>query len=194
MTDASPTDRPGPVAGNREPGVDPPGVDPPEVDPPDESSFTDEADLAAAVVEAEAVIEAEVEDFRALAQRVQADFENYRKRVQREQTALVERANETLISQMLPVLDNFELSLAAVDDEKVRKGMELVHAELVAVLERNGLERVVPDGALFDPTEHEAVMHDEGDGEAELVVAETMRCGYRLRGKLLRPAMVRVTR
>ena len=78
--------------------------------------------------------------------------------------------------------------------ETVRKGMELVYAELFAVLERNGLERVVPDGEVFDPNEHDAVMHDEGDGDAELVVAQTMRCGYRLKGKLLRPAMVRVTR
>ncbi len=138
--------------------------------------------------------EEEVEDFRDLAQRVQADFENYRKRVGREQTLLVERANEALIIQVLPVLDNFELSLAAEMPETVRKGMELVYAELFAVLERNGLERVVPDGEVFDPNEHDAVMHDEGDGDAELVVAQTMRCGYRLKGKLLRPAMVRVTR
>lgn len=138
--------------------------------------------------------EEEAADFRDLAQRVQADFENYRKRTNREQTLLVERANEALIVQVLPVLDNFELSLAAEMPETVRKGMELVYAELFAVLERNGLERVIPDGEAFDPTEHDAVMHDEGDGEAELVVAQTMRCGYRLKGKLLRPAMVRVTR
>jgi molecular chaperone GrpE len=138
--------------------------------------------------------EKKVEDFRDLAQRVQADFENYRKRVGREQTLLVERANEALIIQVLPVLDNFELSLAAEMPETVRKGMELVYAELFSVLERNGLERVVPDGEVFDPNEHDAIMHDDGGGDAELVVAQTMRCGYRLKGKLLRPAMVRVTR
>ncbi len=165
---------------------------------PDGVSGPTESDPSLALGEEEAPLlvpqEEEVEDFRDLAQRVQADFENYRKRVGREQTLLVERANETLIIQVLPVLDNFELSLAAEMPETVRKGMELVYAELFAVLERNGLERVVPDGEVFDPNEHDAVMHDDGDGDAELVVAQTMRCGYRLKGKLLRPAMVRVTR
>ena len=164
---------------------------------PDGMSGPTESDPSLALGEEAPLLEPQekkVEDFRDLAQRVQADFENYRKRVGREQTLLVERANEALIIQVLPVLDNFELSLAAEMPETVRKGMELVYAELFAVLERNGLERVVPDGEVFDPNEHDAVMHDEGDGDAELVVAQTMRCGYRLKGKLLRPAMVRVTR
>ena len=164
---------------------------------PDGVSGPTESDPSLALGEEAPLLEPQekkVEDFRDLAQRVQADFENYRKRVGREQTLLVERANEALIIQVLPVLDNFELSLAAEMPETVRKGMELVYAELFAVLERNGLERVVPDGEVFDPNEHDAVMHDEGDGDAELVVAQTMRCGYRLKGKLLRPAMVRVTR
>ena len=168
-------------------GVDPDGVSGPTEADPSLALGEEEAPLVDPQGE-------EVEDFRDLAQRVQADFENYRKRVGREQTLLVERANEALIIQVLPVLDNFELSLAAEMPETVRKGMELVYAELFAVLERNGLERVVPDGEVFDPNEHDAVMHDEGDGDAELVVAQTMRCGYRLKGKLLRPAMVRVTR
>src|SRR5262249_60826607 len=74
---------------------------------------------------------------RALAQRVQADFENYRKRVLREQTALAERAAESLIEQLLPVLDNFELALLSLDgaDENVRKGVELAYADFRAVLE-----------------------------------------------------------
>ena len=169
-----------------------------DVDPDGALSGPTESDPSLALGGEEAPLlepeEEEVEDFRDLAQRVQADFENYRKRVGREQTLLVERANEALIIQVLPVLDNFELSLAAEMPETVRKGMELVYAELFAVLERNGLERVVPDGEVFDPNEHDAVMHDDGDGDAELVVAQTMRCGYRLKGKLLRPAMVRVTR
>lgn len=135
----------------------------------------------------------ERDELRALVQRVQADFENYRKRVLREQTALAERAAESLIEQLLPVLDNFELALLNLDeaDEKVRKGVELAYADFVAVLERAGLERIPTDGSPFDPEVHEAVLHDAGEGEPTVV--ETMRHGYRLKGKVLRPAMVRVT-
>ncbi len=79
-------------------------------------------------------------DLREAAQRVQADFENYRKRVLREQTAIVERAAEGLVEQLLPVLDSFELALGTLDElePKVRKGVELVYAELLGVLERAG--------------------------------------------------------
>lgn len=134
----------------------------------------------------------ERDEMRALAQRVQADFENYRKRVLREQTALAERAAEALIEQLLPVLDSFELALVSLDDadERVRKGVELAYADFLAVLERAGLERIETDGKPFDPAVHEAVLHDAGHGEP--VVVETMRTGYRLKGKVLRPAMVKV--
>ena len=137
----------------------------------------------------------EREELRGLAQRVQADFENYRKRVLREQTALAERASAHLVEQLLPVLDNFELALASLDDasDKLRKGVELVYADLVATLERAGLERIVTDGVPFDPNEHDAVLQEEG-GEGEPIVTETMRPGYRLKGKVLRPAMVKVAR
>src|SRR5262245_34568861 len=139
-------------------------------------------------------LEAEVAEFRALAQRVQADFENYRKRVLREQTAVVERATEGLVEDLLPVVDSFELALGTLDgaEEKVRKGVELVYAELLGVLEKDGLERIDTDGKPFDPNVHECVLQEDGDGEP--VVAETMRTGYRLKGRVLRPAMVKVTR
>ena len=128
--------------------------------------------------------------------RLQADFENYRKRVLREQTALVERATEGLLEQLLPVLDSFELAVHNLEagdvDEKVRKGIELAFAELVGVLERAGLERIDAHGAVFDPNQHEAVMQDEGDGEPH--VGDVLRTGWRLSGRVLRPAMVKVTR
>src|SRR5438128_3821257 len=128
--------------------------------------------------------------------RLQADFENYRKRVLREQTALVERATEALLEQLLPVLDSFELAVHNLEagdvDEKVRKGIELAFAELVGVLERAGLERIDAHGAVFDPNQHEAVMQDEGDGEPH--VGDVLRTGWRLSGRVLRPAMVKVTK
>jgi len=128
--------------------------------------------------------------------RVQADFENFRKRTLREQTERIERATEQLISQLLPVLDSFELALENAGDgpetEKLRKGVELVFTELVGTLEKGGLRRIEADGSPFDPTEHEAVMQIEGQIEGEPVVAETVRTGYRLKDRVLRPAMVKV--
>ncbi len=141
-------------------------------------------------------VRAERDELRALAQRVQADFENYRKRMLREQTEAIERAGERLVEQLLPVLDSFELALATLDDadEKVRKGVELVFAELVSVLERAGLERIDTDGTPFDPNVHEAVLEVAHDLHSEPVVVETLRAGYRYKGRVLRPAMVKVAR
>jgi molecular chaperone GrpE len=99
-----------------------------------------------------------------------------------------------LLEQLLPVLDSFDLALGAVEhaDDSVRKGVELVYAELLSVLEKAGLERIDPVGEPFDPTRQEAVMQEDGDGEP--VVSEVLRTGYARKGRLLRPAMVKVTR
>jgi len=159
-----------------------------------------EAMFAASEAAAEVIVDIEGlqrerDDLLDTSRRLQADFENYRKRVLREQTALVDRATEGLIEQLLPVLDSFELAVANLDDtvdEKVRKGIELAFAELNGVLERAGLERVKAAGALFDPKEHDAVLQDDGDGDPH--VAEVLRTGWKLKGRVLRPAMVKVTR
>jgi molecular chaperone GrpE len=165
-----------------------------------------EADLA--------TLQRERDEWLDTTRRLQADFENYRKRVMREQTALVERASERLLEQLLPVLDNFELALRSIDEdtsetemqaqptggeakpestsERFRKGVELVYADLVSVLEKSGLARIDALGAPFDPNEHEAVMQDEGDGEP--VVGQVLRTGWKLKGRVLRPSMVKVTR
>jgi molecular chaperone GrpE len=149
-----------------------------------------EADLSTDLV----ALNKERDELRGVAQRLQADFENYRKRMLREQTDTIARANEALVEQLLPVVDSFELALGQLDetDEKVRKGVELVYAELVNVLEKAGLERMDAAGVPFDPTVHEAVMQEGEDGEP--VVSETIRTGYRFRGRVLRPAMVKVAR
>lgn len=135
--------------------------------------------------------------------RAQADFENYRKRVMREQTALVGRATETLVEKLLPVLDAFELALLNADTSdsaKLQKGVELVYAELLGTLEQLGLERIDAQGAVFDPMLHEAVVQVEAaDGEqlsdnAEPVVVDVLRTGYRFGSRLLRAAMVKVAK
>jgi molecular chaperone GrpE len=141
-----------------------------------------------------ATLAKERDELRELAQRVQADFENYRKRMLRDQTDAIARANESLIEELLAVVDNFELALGQLDDadEQVRKGVELVFAGLVHVLDKAGLERIDSTGVPFDPNVHEAVMQEGDHGDP--VVADTVRTGYRLKGRVLRPAMVKVAR
>lgn len=166
-------------------------------DPSDDVEEELDEAAAAELVEADlAQIEGERAELMDMLRRIQADFENYRKRVQREQVTLVERANERLLEDLLPVLDSFDGALASfnsdADIEKVRNGVLGIHAQLVTVVQKNGLERIAAEGAPFDPNEHEAVMQDDGDGEPH--VAQIMRTGYRLKGRVLRPAMVSVTR
>jgi molecular chaperone GrpE len=143
-----------------------------------------------------ASLQRERDDLLDTTRRLQADFENYRKRVAREQSTSVERATAGLLEQLLPVLDSFELAVRNLEgsdvDDNVRKGIELVFAGLTAVMERAGLERIEANGAPFDPNEHEAVMQDEGDGEPH--VDDVLRTGWKLKGRVLRPAMVKVTR
>ncbi len=172
-----------------------------EADGPELASSGEDT-TEAAVSDAAATVEddldrllGERDDMRALAQQIQADFENYRKQAMRRETSIVERASEGLVEKLLPVLDSFEAAVAqlpADTDPGVRKGVELVFSQLVGVLENAGLERIDADGASFDPNEHEAVMHEDGDGEP--TVAATMRTGYRLKGRVVRPAMVKVTK
>jgi len=159
-----------------------------------------EAAVAAAELEADSArLQSERDELRDLAQRLQADFDNFRKRMLREQSALVERATERLLEDLLPVLDNFDSArehLPVDVDPAVRKGVELLFTELLSVLGQAGLERVDAVGTEFDPNVHEAVMREPVDGGAsadgEPVVSEVMRPGYRLSGRTLRPAMVKV--
>ena len=131
-------------------------------------------------------------------QRLKAEFENYRKRVLREQTQAVELASQGLVVRLLEVLDEFELALIAADQqpelEKFLRGVEMVYGKLMDILGQEGLERISAQGAAFDPAEHEALLqsHDEADGEA--FVADVLRTGYRLRGRVVRPAGVKVGR
>lgn len=128
--------------------------------------------------------EKERDEFREQYQRTRAEFENYRKRMLKQQSETVERANERLIEQLLPALDNFDAAVAH------GTGFEQVRASLLVILEKAGLERIDPVGKPFDPSESDAVAHEDGDGGP--VVAEVLRPGYRWKGRVVRPAMVRV--
>lgn len=137
------------------------------------------------------------EEYRDHLQRLQAEFDNYRKRVLKEQTRAVEMASQPLMLRLLEVLDEFDLALMAAgqqpDFEKFHKGVELVYAKLVESLRAEGLERIDAEAKPFDPVEHEALMQT-GAGDGEPHVAEVFRQGYRLKGTVIRPASVRVER
>ena len=158
----------------------------------------------------------ERDEYLDMLRRVQADFENYKKRMLRQQTELLERAAEGLVVRLLPVLDAFDLARAHLEAEGSPEGKALLQAAalLSDTLVKEGLERVEADGAVFDPTVHEAVEHlpaasagvgaapggangDALDGEGAgadpvPVVAEVLRPGYRYKGRVVRPAMVKV--
>ena len=137
--------------------------------------------------------EASGEDYLALAQRIQADFENYRKRAAKEAAIAGERARSGLVRELLPIVDNLERALASAEEgeQHLAQGVRLVHSELIAVLERNGIQQFDPAGEKFDPTEHEALsVRDEGESGLVLDVVEK---GYRSNGTVLRPARVVVS-
>jgi molecular chaperone GrpE len=140
--------------------------------------------------------EVEVERDQRLAdlQRVAADFDNYRKRAVRDQEALVARAHERLVKQLLPVLDNLEravVSAAEHQEEQVREGVELIARELHDALRREGLEEIETDGR-FNPHVHEALLTQPSEAEEGSVI-EVLQKGYRLGDRVLRPARVAVS-
>ena len=116
--------------------------------------------------------------------RTRADFDNYRKRILKQQSDAQERAAESLVEKLLDVLDTFDMAVAH------GQGFEQVRDVLVNTLTKEGLERIDPAGEQFDPNEADAVAHEDGDGGP--VVAEVLRAGYRWKGRVLRAAMVKV--
>ncbi len=130
-------------------------------------------------------------------QRLKAEFDNYRKRVMKEQTHAVELATAPLMGRLLEVLDEFELALVAAEQEpkldKFVRGVEMVYAKLFDILRAEGLERIDAEGKPFDPEIHEALLQSDGE-DGEPYVADVLRTGYRLKGRVIRPAGVKVGR
>jgi molecular chaperone GrpE len=152
------------------------------------------ADLAADLAKARTEAESYLDDLR----RLQADFDNYRKRTLREQTARTASASQALVARLLPVLDNFELAVSAAeqsrDFDRMLKGVEMVLGALREVLEGEGLVKIEAEGKPFDPERHEAVIAVEQEGSEPGMVVDIVRAGYELGGKVLRPAMVKVAK
>lgn len=135
------------------------------------------------------------EDLNNQYRRLAADFDNYRRRVERQSQEQVLRANQGLINDMLPIMDGFNLALAKANpQEPFVKGMEMVFQQLVDILGRNGLQCIPALGCQFDPTLHEAIGFVETDQVADNTIVDEIRQGYLLSGRVLRPSMVRVSK
>lgn len=131
------------------------------------------------------------DDYLDALQHLQAEFDNYRKRVDRQQRDVIDNAATALVKKLLPVLDIADLALAHGGGEDVKQ----IAGGLFDVLSREGLERVIPEGEPFDPELHDAVVHEPVEGEDapdRPEVSEVLRAGYRWKGRVLRPAMVKV--
>jgi molecular chaperone GrpE len=135
------------------------------------------------------------DEYLDLARHAQADFENYRKRAAKEAAAAGQRAKSGFVRELLPVVDNLERALESANEgeQHLAEGVRLVHSELIAVLERNGVEQFDPRGERFDPSEHEALSTRSEDGAESGTVLDVVEKGYRATGTVLRPARVVVS-
>jgi molecular chaperone GrpE len=136
--------------------------------------------------------EAERDEYLALAQRVQADFENYRKRAARDQERLVAHAHERLVRELLPILDDLERALEAAErheEAALVDGVKLVERSLREALRREGVVEIETDGP-FDPHIHEAMLTQPGEGAEPGTVLDVMQRGYRVGDRVVRPARV----
>jgi len=156
-------------------------------------------DLEDAVIDLEARLEEErarAGEYLEDAQRQRAELDNYRKRMVREQTRIIESANRALMAEMLPVIDNLELALASSGgrEDKLAQGVRMVYGQLMEMLRKEGLEEINPQGHRFDPEECEAVMAVVSDDHEDETVVEVHQKGYRYKGNLLRPARATVSK
>ncbi|MPZ72512.1 MAG: nucleotide exchange factor GrpE [Nitriliruptorales bacterium] len=170
----------------------------PEEQIADEAAAADEAPEAP---EPDPVAEAQRErdEYLDHLRRERAEFENFRKRATKERMDALDRGAEQVVSSLLHVLDTFGFALAAAREEdadnQLAKGVEMVYAELVSVLKQSGLEDIEGVGSHFDPMHHEAMMQVEAHPPVqEPTVVEVLRPGYRFKGRVLRPASVKVAK
>ena len=138
------------------------------------------------------------DEYRDLLMRTTAEFDNYRKRIERERAEVAQAVGIDLITELLPLVDDLERALAvdASDDavRAYREGVELIHKQLLDLLSKRGVTPIEADGQDFDPNYHQAVSHEVSEDHREGMVIGELRRGYMLGGRLLRPAMVRVAK
>ncbi len=147
--------------------------------------------------EALAKLEQELENLQARYLRVQADFDNYRKRTKQEKQADAKYRSQTLAELLLPVLDNFERALVVQttneESEAILKGVEMVYRQFIEALKQEGIEEVEALGEPFDPHKHQAVAQEKSEEHESGIVIEVLQKGYRLKDRIIRPAMVKVS-
>ncbi len=161
---------------------------------PSEEARNVAADSAAADAEVAKLV-SDLQELQQTLQRRQADFENYRKRVEKERADDSKRAIARVVEALIPVIDGFEHALAAhreADYETYRKGFELIYKQLLDNVTKLGVERVDPLGMSFDPHLHHAVDRTETTDHEDGTILEVFQPGYAFHGRVLRPAMVRV--
>jgi molecular chaperone GrpE len=142
-------------------------------------------------------LQAELEEQQQRVLRTQADFDNFRRRTQKEKEDLAKYASSLLITELLPVIDNFERALSTGTDNpevsSYAKGVEMIFRQLEGVLKAEGLEEMNSVGQPFNPEFHQAIMQVESDEYEEGIVVEEVQKGYKLKDRVLRPAMVKVS-
>jgi molecular chaperone GrpE len=170
---------------------------PENVNDPELQEAAPDTDAPAATTDPVQAVERERDALRDRLLRTAAEFDNFRKRVDRERRELSEFAASDILSEVLPIVDNFERALQApapAEAESFRTGIEMIHRQMLDLLRKRGVKPIEALGADFDPNFHQAVIHepsaDHRDGE---VIAELQR-GYMLGDRLLRPAMVKVAK
>lgn len=127
--------------------------------------------------------------------RTAAEFDNYRKRMDRERRDLAEYTAGEVMKELLPIIDNLERALQAVEqDDPLRKGVELIHKQMLEMLRKRGVTPIEALGADFDPNFHQAVIHEESAQHREGEVMEELQRGYVVADRLLRPSMVKVAK
>jgi molecular chaperone GrpE len=151
---------------------------------------------SAANDEALAALEKERDMLKEQLLRAVADFDNYRKRIERERREVSEYAATDVLLELLPVIDNFERALQtpAGGDDAFKKGVELIHKQMLDLLRKRGVTLIDALGADFDPNVHQAVIHEPSEDHREGEVMQELQRGYKLGERLLRPAMVKVAK
>jgi molecular chaperone GrpE len=126
-----------------------------------------------------------------------AEFDNFRKRTQRERVEIINRATSNLINDLLPVLDNFKLAMQQTDkdaEDSFYKGVTMIQKQLMDALKKHGLEEIQAEGQTFNPEVHEALMSEATDEHPEDTVIQVLQDGYTLNGRVIRPARVKVAK
>ena len=170
-----------------------------EVTPPDEQTINDEVDPIEELASKLEAKEKEAEETYERLLRVSAEFENYKKRSSREIEEFRKFANQSLIKEMLSVVDNLELAMNSTNghkaiDKDLVQGLEMTHKEILKVFEKFNVKPIEAKGQPFDPTFHEAVMQEETDDCVKNTVISEMQRGYMIHDRLLRPSMVVVAK